>query len=61
LEIKKLYDDNEFDVFLGSGWDNWIRVKIGKNKQVEVLDKSEHVTPTPKLLELVFYKTRRYG
>jgi hypothetical protein len=61
MEIKRLYNDNEFDIFLGSGWENWIRVKVGRNKQVECLAKAEHVQLNDKLAELIYYKTRRYS
>ena len=61
MEIKQLFEENEFDVFLGRGWENWLRIKVGRNKNVEVLMKADHVDPTPKLLELIYWKTRRYS
>lgn len=58
MEIKQLYEENEFDVFLGLGWNNWLRVRTNRDKTVDVLGKSEHINVTPKLLELIWYKSR---
>ena len=55
----KTLEQNKFDVFLGNGWLNWVRVQV-KGNQVEVLNKSEHVDVTPKLQELIYFKIRKY-
>lgn len=35
MELKKV-DKNLFDVFLGTGWNNWSRVKVNKD-DIEVI------------------------
>lgn len=61
MYIKPTYEDNQFDVFLGNGWTNWLRVQIGSSyKEVKVLDKAEHIEPSEKLKELIFFKVKRY-
>lgn len=57
--IKPLYEPNRYDIFLGTGWENWMRVNV-KSSEVEVINKSDNVEVTKKLLELIFYKIRRY-
>ena len=57
--IKPLWDTNTYDIFLGKGWENWIRVFVTPQRRVNVVKKAEHVDPTPKLLELIFYKIRK--
>jgi len=55
--IKALDNPREYDVFLGSGWTNWIRVKF-INNGVEVVKKSvEEIEPAT--LSLIFYKIKR--
>ena len=58
--VKPLYDKEEYDVFLGEGWLNWVRVRaLPRNRTVEVLGKADHVNVTDKLKELIFFKTRK--
>jgi hypothetical protein len=59
--IKPLYDDNQFDIFLGNGWSNWLRVQVGNSvRDTKVLSKAEHVEPSDKLKELIYFKVRKY-
>lgn len=58
--IKPLYDKEEYDVFLGQGWENWVRVKaIPRDRTVTVLAKSEHVNVTDGLKQAIFFRTRK--
>ena len=59
MYIKSLGEENKFDVFLGNGWLNFLRVQVQGNK-IEVLSKADHVDVTDKLKELVFFKIKRY-
>ena len=61
MYLKSLDEDNVFDVFLGNGWTNWLRVKVLSNtNKVEVVKKADHVDVTDKLRELIYFKIRRY-
>lgn len=57
--IKPLDEVNKYDIFLGKGWENWVRVHV-KSDEVEIMNKSPSVEITKKLLDLIFYKVRRY-
>ena len=55
----KPLEANKFDVFLGTGWLNHVRVQV-KGNTVEVLSKAEHVDVSDKLKELIFFKIKKY-
>ena len=57
--IKPLYDHNTYDIFLGEGWMNWVRVKTTTDELI-VIDKAETVEITGKLTELIYFKIKRY-
>lgn len=58
--IKPLYDKEEYDVFLGEGWDNWVRVRaLPSKKTVDILAKNAAVNLTDKLKRVIFFKTRK--
>lgn len=54
--IKPLEEHRQFDVFLGKGWDNWVRVKFTRNG-CEMIKSS--FTPSSDALELIFYQLKR--
>lgn len=56
MEIKKLDTHREFDVFLGSGWDNWVRVKYSKNGCAVVKSSFQ---PSAETLDLIYYKIKK--
>ena len=56
MEIKSLDSNREFDVFVGSGWDNWIRVKYTPTK-VEVVNSA--FQPSDSTLDLIFFKIKK--
>jgi len=56
MEIKPLDVDRQFDIFVGNGWDNWVRVKYTPTK-VEVIDSS--FQPSDSTLELIFFKIKK--
>jgi hypothetical protein len=62
MEIKPLYNDNEFDVFIGNGWENWLRVTLDHSKRQAAVEGflASHVEVTPKLLELIYYKCKKF-
>ena len=55
--IKSLDEYKQFDVFLGHGWENWLRVKHDHNK-VTVL-KSSVPDIEPQTLRLVYFKIKK--
>lgn len=56
MEIKQLDNNREFDVFVGKGWDNWVRVKYTSGG-VEVIKSS--FQPSESTLELIFFKIKK--
>lgn len=56
MEIKQLDNNREFDVFVGKGWSNWVRVKYTSSK-VEVIKSS--FQPSETTLELIYYKIKK--
>lgn len=56
MEIKSLDLNREFDVFVGSGWDNWIRVKYTPTK-VEVVKSA--FQPSDSTLDLIYFKIKK--
>lgn len=56
MVIKPLEEHRQFDVFLGNGWDNWVRVRYTRGG-VEVVKSS--FQPSAETLELVFYKLKK--
>jgi len=56
MEIKQLDNNREFDVFLGNGWENWIRVKYS-NSRVDII--KSNLEPTQSTLDLIYYKIKK--
>ena len=56
--IKPLDDYKQFDVFLGHGWENWLRVRFNKNR-VDVL-KTNIQFLEPSALRLVYFKLKNF-
>ena len=56
--IKSLDTPRQYDVFLGSGWENWLRVTVNKNK-LEVI-KTNLSDIDPKTLQLIFFKIKKF-
>jgi len=60
MEIKKLDLHNQYDVFVGDGWENWLRVQIdNRAPSVEVLKSSDDVEVTPELMQFIFFKIKK--
>lgn len=58
--IKSLYEPHEFDVFLGQGWENWLRVSL-KGNELVVKQKAEHVGDiSPNTWKLIFHKIKKH-
>lgn len=58
MYIKPLeYEHHQFDVFLGIGWESWVRVKFDKNKIFVVKTNVEDLEPTT--LRLIFFKIKK--
>lgn len=57
MYIVQLYNPREYDVFLGEGWENWVRVKYGQNR-VDVV-KTDVDELEPNTLKLIFFKIRK--
>lgn len=55
--IKPLDAYKEYDVFLGDGWENWVRVRYGRG-EVKVL-KTSVEDLDPAALKIIFYKIRK--
>ena len=56
MVIKPLDTHHEFDVFLGNGWDNWVRVKYSRTG-VQVVKSA--FQPSSDTLELIFFKIKK--
>lgn len=59
MYIKSLYDPREFDVFLGEGWENWVRVKFMSPSRLEII-KTTVEDLDPSTLQLIYYKLKKY-
>lgn len=58
--IKPLYDPREYDVFIGYGWENWVRVRlIQGNNGLEVIS-TDVTNIDPKTLQLIFFKIKKF-
>lgn len=56
--IKPLeHEYHGYDVFIGYGWENWIRVKLEKNKLVVLGTTVEDLDP--KTTRLIFFKIKK--
>lgn len=56
--IKDLYSPKEFDVFLGEGWENWVRVRLGGPAKIKIL--ASNVEVEENTLRLIFYKIKTH-
>lgn len=56
--IKSLYNPREYDVFLGEGWENWVRVRIGNNNKIQVL-KTNIEELEPSTVRLIMFKINK--
>lgn len=57
MYIKPMWDSREFDVFVGHGWENWIRVKVVKNSCVIVKTNVDNIDPAT--LRLIYFKVKK--
>jgi len=58
MYIKELYNPREYDVFLGDGWENWVRVKYTSSNKIEVVNTSvEELEPST--LRLIYFKLKK--
>lgn len=56
--IKPLeYEHHQFDVFLGYGWESWVRVRFDKNKVQVVKTNVEDLEP--QTLRLIYFKIKK--
>lgn len=56
--IKPLeYEHHQFDVFLGHGWDSWIRVQFDQNKVMVVKTNVDNLEPST--LRLIYFKIKK--
>jgi hypothetical protein len=56
----KQVNSKEYDVFIGSGWENHLRVTLAHSERKAVpVTVENHVEVTPKLLELIYYKIKK--
>lgn len=53
--IKPLDNPREFDVFLGHGWENWVRVRLADNNRLSVV-KTSIDELEPSTLRLILFK-----
>lgn len=53
--IKPLDNPREYDVFLGTGWENWVRVRVSSTHKITVVKTSiEELEPST--LRLILFK-----
>lgn len=55
--IKALDDYKKYDVFLGYGWENWIRVKFDKTRVTVVKTNIEDLDAST--IRLIYFKLKR--
>lgn len=55
--IKPLDDYKKYDIFLGYGWENWIRVKMDKSRVEVVKTNIEELDAST--LRLIYFKLKR--
>lgn len=56
--IKPLDNPREYDVFLGSGWENWVRVRVGSNHKITVV-KTDVEDLEPSTLRLILFRIEK--